>query len=40
MQHELQAEDPDLGPFAEWMRDNKQPTPDYLKSKSLDTRTL
>jgi len=37
---ELQAEDTDLGPIIEWMKDGHQPTPDYLKSKSLDTRTL
>jgi len=37
---ELQAEDADLGPIIEWMKDGHQPTPDYLKSKSLDTRTL
>jgi len=32
---ELQAED-----TVEWLKDGRQPTPDYLKSKSLDTRTL
>jgi len=37
---ELQAEDPDLGHIIEWMKDGQRPTPDYLKSKSLDTRTL
>jgi len=37
---ELQAEDADLGPIIEWMKDGHKPTPDYLKSKSLDTRTL
>ena len=37
---ELQAEDADLGPIIEWIKDGHQPTPDYLKSKSLDTRTL
>jgi len=37
---ELQAEDPDLVHIIEWMKDGHQPTPDYLKSKSLDTRTL
>jgi len=37
---ELQAEDADLWPIIEWMKDGYQPTPDYLKSKSLDTRTL
>jgi len=37
---ELQPENADLGPIIEWMKDGHQPTPDYLKSKSLDTRTL
>jgi len=37
---ELQAEDADVGPIIEWMKDGYQPTPDYLKSKSLDTTTL
>ena len=37
---ELQAEDADLGPIIEWMKDGHKPTPDYLKSKSLDTQTL
>jgi len=37
---ELQAEDTDLGPIVEWLKDGRQPTSDYLKSKSLDTRTL
>jgi len=37
---ELQAEDADLGNIIEWMKDGHQPTPDYLKSKSLDTPTL
>ena len=37
---ELQAKDPDLGHIIEWMKDGQRPTPDYLKSKSLDTRTL
>jgi len=37
---ELQAEDPDLGHIIEWMKDGQLPTPDFLKSKSLDTRTL
>jgi len=34
---ELQAEIADLGPIIEWMKDGHQPTPVYLKSKSLDT---
>jgi len=37
---EMQAEDPDLGHVIEWLKDGRQPTPDYMKSKSLDTRTL
>jgi len=37
---EFQAEDANLGPIVEWLKDGRQPTPDYLKSKSLDTRTL
>jgi len=37
---ELQAEDPDLGPIVEWMRDGRCPTNEYLKSKSSDTRKL
>jgi len=37
---ELQAEDADLGPIVEWLKDGRQPTSDYLKSKFLDTRTL
>ena len=37
---EFRAEDADLGPIVEWLKDGKQPTPDYLKSKSLDTRAL
>ena len=31
---ELQAEDADLGPIVEWLKDDRQPTLDYLKSKS------
>jgi len=38
--NQLQAEDADLGPIIEWMKDGHQLTPDCLKSKSLDTRTL
>jgi len=26
---ELEAEDADLGPIIEWMKDGYQPTPDY-----------
>jgi len=37
---EFQAEDADLGPIVEWLKYGRQPTSDYLKSKSLDTRTL
>ena len=37
---ELQAEDADLGSIVKWLKEGRQPTPDYLKSKSLDTRTL
>jgi len=37
---ELQAEDADLGPVIEWLKDGRWPTPAYLKSKSLDTHTL
>jgi len=37
---EMQAEDADLGPIVEWLKDGRQPTSDYLKSKSLDTRTV
>jgi len=37
---DLQAEDADLGPIIEWLKDGRQPTADSLKSKSLDTRIL
>ena len=37
---ELQAEDPDLGPVTEWLRNGQTPTYDELRSFSLTTRRL
>jgi len=37
---ELQAEDADLGSIVKWLKEGRQPNSDYLKFKSLDTRTL
>ena len=37
---ELQAEDPELGPVMQWLCDNEDPPPDFVKSLSPNTRRI